>query len=543
MRIGIDLDNTIICYDKAFLKEARKRNIVGQGWDGGKKKLQKFLEDADPSGVTWQGLQGSIYGKSIWNAEIFQGVRRFLWRCKSRGIEVHVVSHKTRFGHFDPDKTPLRDVALKFLNANKLYSDKSPSLLDSVTCASTLEEKVEHIRQESFDWFIDDLAKVFHNPRFPSSIKTILFSPNDIMHHDKALTCESWGEIESEILGGWSDEELLRLAERCHDSPALSSKWLGGRGNSGIALIEYAHSKLAILKIYSDDEQHDRLFSEFDGLCACHKVGISKIPRPIGKDQSLSVATYEYIPEVPAAGPIDSVEDVAQVLGFLAFLHEKRNEPVFREFPKASAACMSGSDVDEQIKARVLSFAHARTESPILDNYFKQELIPFHKKYAAVARERWNSAHGFDENLPYDQRTLSPSDFGFHNAIRHGTKGLVFIDFEYFGWDDPAKLAADFLLHPGMMHSLEIQKQWFNGVVSIYGPSLTRRLVSLWPLFSLCWCLILLNEFRRDGWVRRRRAMGIDDSARDRILGDQIDKSRSLLTLIDESAGVFPQTE
>ena len=118
MRIGIDLDNTIICYDKAFLKEAHKRNIVGQGWNGGKKKLQKFLEDADPSGVTWQGLQGSIYGKSIWNAEIFQGVRRFLWRCKSRGIEVHVVSHKTRFGHFDPDKTLLRDVALEFLNAN-----------------------------------------------------------------------------------------------------------------------------------------------------------------------------------------------------------------------------------------------------------------------------------------------------------------------------------------------------------------------------------------------------------------------------------------
>src|SRR5690606_1492036 len=46
-------------------------------------------------------------------------------------------------------------------------------------------------------------------------------------------------------------------------------------------------------------------------------------------------------------------------------------------------------------------------------------------------------------------RLLSPSDFGFHNMLRRDDGSLAFIDFEYFGWDDPAKLAADFLLHAG----------------------------------------------------------------------------------------------
>jgi len=44
-------------------------------------------------------------------------------------------------------------------------------------------------------------------------------------------------------------------------------------------------------------------------------------------------------------------------------------------------------------------------------------------------------------------RCVSPSDFGFHNAIRTAA-GIRFIDFEFAGWDDPAKAALDFTLQP-----------------------------------------------------------------------------------------------
>ena len=46
-------------------------------------------------------------------------------------------------------------------------------------------------------------------------------------------------------------------------------------------------------------------------------------------------------------------------------------------------------------------------------------------------------------------RALSPSDFGLHNAMRDEDGRLRFIDFEYFGWDDPVKLVSDTALHPG----------------------------------------------------------------------------------------------
>ena len=41
-------------------------------------------------------------------------------------------------------------------------------------------------------------------------------------------------------------------------------------------------------------------------------------------------------------------------------------------------------------------------------------------------------------------KCLSPSDFGFHNVIVEKDKILRFIDFEYAGWDDPAKMVSDF---------------------------------------------------------------------------------------------------
>ena len=397
---------------------------------------------------------------------------------------------------------------------------------------------MEHIRKENFSWFIDDLLKVFQNPRFPDSVKQILFSPGESSRAGEVLTCQSWGEIENIIFGEWNERELTSLGERCRDGSVLKGKWLGGRGNSGVALIEYSDKQLAILKIYSDDEEHDRLFSEFDGFNACHQVGITQVPEPIGKDRCLSIGVFEYI---KGSSTVENVttNDLSQALNFLSSLNECRNEVQFKHFPNASAACLSGAAVNEQIEVRLRSFAEARTEYPVLEEYLQREFIAQYRRYAALAEQRWVCAHGFNDALPDVERTLSPSDFGFHNVVRRPNKEIIFIDFEYFGWDDPAKLVADFLLHPGMKLSKEIQEKWVEGAVSIYGPLIIQRLVSLCPLFGLCWCLILLNEFRRDGWVRRKRAVRAEEEDRDKVLAVQINKSRELLSIIDDSSGVF----
>ena len=97
--------------------------------------------------------------------------------------------------------------------------------------------------------------------------------------------------------------------------------------------------------------------------------------------------------------------------------------------------------------------------------------------------------HGIDPaaDLPIAQRTLSPSDFGFHNALKRPDGRLAFLDLEYFGWDDPAKTIADFLLHPGMELSLPLRTHFLHRAIESFPtvPGLLLRVRVVYLLFAL----------------------------------------------------------
>jgi hypothetical protein len=136
------------------------------------------------------------------------------------------------------------------------------------------------------------------------------------------------------------------------------------------------------------------------------------------------------------------------------------------------------------------------------------------------------------EPLPVSLRSLCPSDFGFHNALRD-TSGLVFLDFDYFGWDDPVKLVCDFLLHPGMALSEGLKRRFAVGARHIYGADGTfaSRLNLLFALFALRWCLILLNEFLPERWAVRLHAGFQDDWSRVKRI--QLERAEKLFDLTE----------
>jgi hypothetical protein len=107
--------------------------------------------------------------------------------------------------------------------------------------------------------------------------------------------------------------------------------------------------------------------------------------------------------------------------------------------------------------------------------------------------------------LPPAHRTLSPSDFGFHNALRRPGGELVFIDFEYFGWDDPVKLVSDFLWHPAVELSAAERDVLVAAAAATYGddPAYAARRAAYEPLIALRWAAIVLNEFVPEVWARR----------------------------------------
>ena len=93
-------------------------------------------------------------------------------------------------------------------------------------------------------------------------------------------------------------------------------------------------------------------------------------------------------------------------------------------------------------------------------------------------------------------QTLSPSDFGFHNIIKKDSEELIFIDFEYYGWDDPAKLIADFYLQPEVPVPISLREVFFNAVRSYYKENeLEMRLPLVYLFLAVKWPLIMLNVF------------------------------------------------
>jgi hypothetical protein len=90
-----------------------------------------------------------------------------------------------------------------------------------------------------------------------------------------------------------------------------------------------------------------------------------------------------------------------------------------------------------------------------------------------------------------DDCCISPSDFGFHNAIS-STVGVKFFDFEFSGWDDPTKAALDFILQPRvpvkqglspLLASLNVKQSHF----------LKKRYEALTPILRLKWSCIILS--------------------------------------------------
>ena len=196
VRIGIDFDNTIICYDKVFADVARRRALVPDGWTGLKTDVRDHLRSRPGGELAWQGLQGFVYGKGIGGAEIFPGVREFLAACRQAGSSVYIVSHKTRFGHQDPDRVDLREAARGWL--------KDVGLIDAIDAAlaagdvyfeDTLAAKVERLARLELDIFIDDLVDVFEQPHFPKATRSILFTRSQPPHPGHCEPIATWADI------------------------------------------------------------------------------------------------------------------------------------------------------------------------------------------------------------------------------------------------------------------------------------------------------------------------------------------------------------
>jgi hypothetical protein len=283
--------------------------------------------------------------------------------------------------------------------------------------------------------------------------------------------------------------------------PVESIEPLRGGGNNRLFRVVRGGTPVA-LKLYAGDadQRRERFEREFGGLTFLWRRGERRIAEPLAADPDARAALYGWL--AGTAAPTAGADEVAAMAAFARSLHVAAGDPAARSLPDAREAVLSSRALQAQLLARIARLRAVESEHPELSAL----LTDIERATVALPDD--------PAPLPRAVQTLSPSDFGTHNALRTAG-GLAFIDFEYFGWDDPVKLVADVVWHPGMNLTPALRQKFFMSAVDTYevDHEFTARFERHAAVYGLRWALIVLNEFLPEVW-QRRVAAGMPDDAR-----------------------------
>ena len=198
--ICLDLDNTLIAYDRLFYALALANGWLGQGVLPRKTAIRDHVRSRHGD-VAWQRLQVAAYGLEIHRADVFDGALRFLRRCSQLKRSVVVVSHKTQYARIAPECPNLRKTALAFMDRRGFFEDDTLLDRSRVFFESSRSAKIARINRLGCTHLVDDLPEVLTNPDLPPGIKRILFTPEGALPPEGVAACRSWDEVAVHVLG------------------------------------------------------------------------------------------------------------------------------------------------------------------------------------------------------------------------------------------------------------------------------------------------------------------------------------------------------
>lgn len=201
MVIGVDFDNTIVCYDRLFHQVAVERSLVPAALAADKESVRNHLRQQAREDE-WTELQGVVYGTRIGEAEPFPGVCEFFRECRQQGVPLYVISHKTRFPVRGP-RVDLHQAARGWLESRRFHEAGIGLPVDHVYFAETKEGKRQRIGDLGCTFYIDDLPEFLLEPGFPATVERILFDPWN-RHVDRVLFARmsDWDAARRHLLAG-----------------------------------------------------------------------------------------------------------------------------------------------------------------------------------------------------------------------------------------------------------------------------------------------------------------------------------------------------
>lgn len=285
-------------------------------------------------------------------------------------------------------------------------------------------------------------------------------------------------------------------------------------GNNKVFIVEIDGTSEYVLKQYfrHESDTRNRLFAEWTFLKYATESGISCVPRPIVADVQNGIAIFEYIDGKKILLSDLSENHVIQALDFFLALNTCCPEKNRAGLPPASEACFSIHEHLTCVRRRIKALLEIPQDTDIDRSaleFVRSELLPIWETVEEECLDLEKTGIiPICERQPEKNLCISPSDFGFHNALLTSPGQLVFLDFEYAGWDDPVKMICDFFCQPEIPVPHSYLPMFSERVFGqLENPEKHRqRLRKLLPVHQIKWCCIMLNEFLPLGRARRMHA-------------------------------------
>jgi len=532
--IGIDFDNTIVCYDDVFARVAVELGLVPSEVAMSKTAIRDHLRAAGQED-RWTELQGTIYGPRMPDAVPFPGVREFFEACRAAGVPVAIVSHRTRFPYLG-ERHDLHAAARDWLARHGFHDPAGIGLpVDRVFFEETKEAKLARIAEVGCTHFIDDLPELLAHPIFPRDVRRILFDPH--CEHEAVPGIEaapSWPHLSS-LLATRAAVSIAPLLAAAGLPPAISIERLPGGGNNRVYRVETAAGPVLLKEYFQHPaDPRDRLAAEYAFTNFAWSHGIRALPQPLACDRAAGLGLYKFIAGRKLVPGEVTAAHVDEAAAFFAAINRHRVDPAAARLPIASEACFSIAEHLACVDRRVARLATIAPETDLHREAQKLVATRLMPAWIGVRAAVAAGGHPLDAPLPIAARVLSPSDFGFHNCLLTAA-GLRFIDFEYAGWDDPAKTVCDFFCQPAVPVPREHFEHFLAAVISATGDAgIHDRVALLQPVYEFKWCCIMLNEFLPADDRRRAFARG-DQEATARRARQLAKVDRSLAHLVSRS--------
>lgn len=201
MLIGIDFDNTLVCYDEVFRALAVCRGLAPADVTATKQGVRDHLRRSGQEDA-WTALQGYVYGVAIHDAPPFPGALEFFTRCKEAGVQICVISHKTRYPVAGP-RYDLHQGAQVWLERHGFYEFGRTGLRgEHVFFEPTRQRKLRRIAERTCSHFIDDMPECLLDVEFPAHVARILLDPGRCHHpRERLWMAASWAAIGELLLG------------------------------------------------------------------------------------------------------------------------------------------------------------------------------------------------------------------------------------------------------------------------------------------------------------------------------------------------------